>query len=175
MDAALPLRFIPTPLMSRTSGRVAMRNTAGLILGEKSASLFQPDTLLAAQYADLYRRKSYLEPEKRLMFAILEDAINCFQKYLLAKDENGKKLYGEAEEWILEKNGDWPFSFDHICEALGFNPNYICQGLVHWKEKKLAGGSKAKIYRLNPAGKKTSFRVIKSGGKGNRLLKAVGC
>jgi len=102
------------------------------------ASLFEPDTLLSAQYFGNLRRKTLLEPEKRLMLAILEDAINCYQDNLLAKRGREGRLFTEAEEWILEKGSDWIFSFKNICETLGFNPEYVRQGLLQWKEKKTA-------------------------------------
>ena len=104
---------------------------------ERIASLFEPDTLLSTQYFGNLRRKTLLEPEKRLMLAILEDAINCYQDNLLAKGRAGR-LFKEAEEWILEKGSDWIFSFKNICETLGFNPEYVRQGLLRWKEKKAA-------------------------------------
>lgn len=47
-------------------------------MDEKLASLFQPDTLLSTQYFDNLRRNNLLEPEKRLMLALLEDAIHSF-------------------------------------------------------------------------------------------------
>ncbi len=56
----------------------------GLSMDERVTSLFQPDTLLPDQYLDTFRRKLHLEPEKKLMLAILEDAVACFQKYLLS-------------------------------------------------------------------------------------------
>jgi len=34
------------------------------------------------------------------------------------KDERGKKLSREVEEWFLEKDGDCLFSFEYICETL---------------------------------------------------------
>jgi hypothetical protein len=107
----------------------------GLTADEKIASLFQPDTVLSAQYFENIRRKTLLEPEKKLMLAILEDAVNCFQDNLSAQNGKGKKLFEEAEQWIVEFGGDWIFSFEHICEALGFNPEYVRQGLLQWKEK----------------------------------------
>jgi len=102
------------------------------------ASLFEPDTLLPAQYFGNLRRKTLLEPEKRLMLAILEDAINCYQDNLLAKRGREGRLFTEAEEWILEKGSDWIFSFKNICETLGFNPEYVRKGLLQSKEKKTA-------------------------------------
>ena len=56
-----------------------MSYDTGLSMEERVSSLFQPDTLLPDQYLDTYRRKVHLEPEKKLMLAILEDAIACFQ------------------------------------------------------------------------------------------------
>lgn len=111
------------------------RNQTGLTTDEKLASLFQPDTVLSAQYFANLRRKTPLEPEKRLMLALLEDAIHCFKDHLSAPTVVKKKLFDEAEEWILERDGDWIFSFDNVCEALGFTPEYVRQGLLRWKEK----------------------------------------
>ena len=104
-------------------------------MDEKLASLFQPDTLLSAQYFDNLRRKTLLEPEKRLILALLEDAIHCFQDNLSAQTVRKKKLFDETENWIVETDGDWIFSFDHVCETLGFSPEYVRQGLLRWKEK----------------------------------------
>jgi hypothetical protein len=88
--------------------------------------------------------KSIREGEQRLMLAVLEDAIEYFQEYVLATDKKGKQLFQEAEEWILEKNNEWIFSFENICEVLGLNPNYIRQGLLRWKEAKRKSCPKAK-------------------------------
>ena len=115
-----------------------MAYDAALGAEEKMGSLFQPDILLPAQYLDTVRRKAHLEPEKKFMFAILEDAVACFQKYIFAHDGRGKGIFRETEDWILEENSDWIFSFENICEVLGFNPSYVRQGLLRWKEVKLA-------------------------------------
>jgi hypothetical protein len=71
------------------------------------------------------------------MVAILEDAIACFQKYLLAKDKKGKSLFSDAQEWILTKDPDWLFSFDNVCETLEIQPDYLRRGLLRWKETQL--------------------------------------
>ncbi len=121
-----------------------MAYDASLGVEEKMGSLFQPDTLLPAQYFDTVRRKDNLEPEKKFMFAILEDAVACFQKYIFVHDARGKTIFAEAEQWIMEENGDWLFSFETVCDALGFNPSYVRQGLLRWKEMKLAERSRPK-------------------------------
>ena len=45
-------------------------------LEEKIISLFEPDMLLPALYLENFHRKTPVEPERRLMLAVLEDAIN---------------------------------------------------------------------------------------------------
>ena len=116
---------------------------------DRISSLFQPDTLLTEQYLDTYRRKTHLEPEKRLILAVLDDAVACFQKYVSAQKPKEKALFQEAEEWLMEKDSDWAFSFENICESLGLAPDYLRKGLVQWKEGQVR--PKAKIYHLNAA------------------------
>ena len=147
----------------------------GLGVEEKVGSLFQPDTLIPDQFFDTLRRKTLLEPEKRLLLAVLEDAVACFQKYVHARDARGKTMFREAEEWVLEKNSDWLFSFESICEILGLNPDYVRQGLMRWKEAKLEGRPRGNVYRLAPrSAKRQGGSAASSGGGNRRWLKAAG-
>lgn len=66
-------------------------------------------------------------PERRLMLAILEDAVHVLTKY--GPDPQGRfpspqgcKLWHEARAWIADPRGDWPFAFEPLCETLGFDP-----------------------------------------------------
>ena len=127
-----------------------MSYESGLSMEERVTSLFQPDTLLPDQYLDTFRRKLHLEPEKKLMLAVLEDAVACYQKYLLARDGKGKSLFRETEDWVLEQQDDWLFSFINVCETLSFEPDYVRQGLLKWKQDKLAEQTQAKVFTLSP-------------------------
>ena len=69
------------------------------------------------------------------MLALLEDAIHCFQDNLSAQTVRKKKLFDETEDWIVATGGDSIFSFDYVCETLGFSPEYVRQGLLRWREK----------------------------------------
>jgi hypothetical protein len=120
----------------KSAGSEYIKDHSGLTMDEKIASLFQPDTLLSAHYYGNLRRTTLIQPEMRLTLVILEDAINCFQDNLAAESGKGKKLFNEAEEWILEEDGDWIFSFRNVCELLGFNPSYLRQGLLRWKQER---------------------------------------
>src|SRR5262245_4856430 len=82
-------------------------------------------------------KKQIREGEEALMLAVLDNANEYFQKYVFARTEREKRLFQEAEEWILEKNSDWFFSFENICETLALYPDYISKGLLCWNEAKL--------------------------------------
>lgn len=109
-----------------------------LYIEEKVRSLFQADSLAAHQYFNTFRRKDGLGPEEKLMLAVLEEGISCFQKYLFAQDKGERRLFREAQDWILEEGKEEPFSFENICEVLGIAPNYLRRGLLRWKQKQLA-------------------------------------
>ena len=61
------------------------------------ARLMVPDILTPAQYYDGARRDN---PEtqaiKRLMVAVLADAVRCFQTYANAQSLAGRRMFGEA-------------------------------------------------------------------------------
>jgi hypothetical protein len=86
-------------------------------------------------------KKTIREGEERLMLAVLENAVEYFQKYVLARNPRGKQLFREAEEWFLDKDGEALYSFESICETLGLHPDPIRKGLMVWKEAKLKLGS----------------------------------
>ena len=76
--------------------------------------------------------------EKALMLAILENAIEDSQKYVLSTDKKGKGLFDAAEAWILETDSPSFFSFNNICEHLELDPDYMRKGFMSWKEAKLS-------------------------------------
>jgi hypothetical protein len=104
---------------------------------ETIVSLFQPDTLLSEQYFADRRRKTLLQPEKKLMLAILEDAVDFFQEHHWARCGEGKRFFDEAQKWIFGGD-DWVFGFENICGVLGYDPEYIRVGLTRWREKQFS-------------------------------------
>ena len=82
-------------------------------------------------------KKTIRDGEERLMLAVLESAVEDFQKYVLARKPRGKQLFQHAEDWFLEKDSEELFSFENICETLGLHPDHIRKGLMVWKEARL--------------------------------------
>ncbi len=150
-----------------------MKSESDFSLEGRLTSFAQPDTLLPGQYLANVRREVLLEPERKLMLAVLEDGVLCFQCYFLARDSKGESLFHDAESWVLEQNDDRIFSFENLCEALGLDPKYVRQGLLHWKERKLAKRCKAGVYRLASTEKVKNPLLMMPGKTGNGFLKAV--
>ena len=102
---------------------------------EGAISVFQPDLLLPLQFFTALRGRSQGDGQRRLMIAVLEDAIECFQKYADAKDNRSRQLGSEAEEWFLTDDPKWLYSFVNVCETLGIDPDFLRRGLLAWKAK----------------------------------------
>jgi hypothetical protein len=111
---------------------------------EIAENVFQPDVLAAHEYIENHRRKTHLEPEKNLMFAILEDAVRCYRAYAFAKSTPLKRLYLDAEKWMWKNDWDWTFSFRNTCEILGIDPFCLRRGLLRWKEAQVGTDAKAR-------------------------------
>jgi len=116
------------------------------------AHLLQPDTLLPSQYFAALRRKGAHEPERRLVIAVLQDAVDCFQKHLSARDRKARQLYLDAEEWICSDDRSWPFSFENVCDLLQINAEYLRAGLLAWKERQHPEKPRAKVVPIKPQG-----------------------
>jgi hypothetical protein len=82
-------------------------------------------------------KKTLREGEERLMLAVLESAVEDFQKYVMARNPRGKQLFQEVEDWFLDKDSNVLFSFESICETLELHPDHIRKGLMVWKEARL--------------------------------------
>jgi hypothetical protein len=91
------------------------------------------------------------EGEKMLMLAVLENAIEDFQRYVRANDQKGKELFQEAEEWFMAVDTDSLFSFENICEFLRLDASYLRQGLMRWKVKQRNGHANQSARQLDPA------------------------
>jgi len=77
-------------------------------------------------------------PEGRLLWAVLEHGIEQYQKNVTATGRRGRRLFREAEDWIMRDDPTWLCSFMNICHVLGFDPDYLRQGLRQWREEQLS-------------------------------------
>ena len=104
---------------------------------EKAMMVFQPDILIGSQFQSTYQRRFHLDPEKVLMLALLQDAVVCFQENVNANCKRKQVMHLDAEAWILNDDKSYLFSFENVCEALGYDAAYMRAGLLRWKRAAL--------------------------------------
>jgi hypothetical protein len=107
-------------------------NGRGFMLYEKG---IDAGLLLPGQYLDLVRRNEVVEGERKLLLAVLEDAIRCYLRNVNAKDGERRRDFVEARNWFsaggdaaLARRADI-FSFDNLCAALGIEPRCLLERL----------------------------------------------
>jgi len=59
------------------------------------------------------------------MAAIVDDAIASFRRYRFATCRSHRRLFREAEEWLMSTDDRWLLSFEHICLVLGIDADRV--------------------------------------------------
>jgi hypothetical protein len=73
------------------------------------------------------------QPECALLWAVLENGLETYMHYAAATNRRGKRLFHEAEAWIMQDEATWLCSFMNICHVLGLDPGYLRMGLRRWR------------------------------------------
>ena len=79
----------------------------------------------AEEFFDSRVRLATVCPETALMYAVLEDALFCFQGRI-------KQQAQRAEAWFFSDDSKSLFSFISICEMLELQPEHIRKRLKRW-------------------------------------------
>ncbi len=74
------------------------------------------------------------QPERRLLFAILADAIVRFRRLATAPRHASRELV-EAERWIRSDDREWPCSFVNVCEALDIAHLPLRRAVLSWRRQ----------------------------------------
>jgi len=105
-------------------------------LDERFGGTLAPDAMLPAQFFAALHGRGDLSAERRLVVAVLEDALHCYLKYADSENSKQRQLFLEAEEWIMGDHPTWFFSFPNVCDTLGLDPDYVREGLAKWLHKR---------------------------------------
>jgi hypothetical protein len=131
----------------------------------------QLDVVLPQQYWQP-RFHAGLLPEKRLMLAVLEEAVFTFQRCAAATSHAGRDEMDDVAGWFDDDDTAWPFSFVNICDALGFEPDFVRGGLSTWQKEHLAMPPERRTRVRNPFRRMSGSRTRPSGKA--RPLQVVG-
>ena len=89
--------------------------------------------ILPSQFFEARKKNKVLEPEKRLMLAVLTDAVHCYQVGSDAQRPSRIRAFREAEQWLFSATGYGPFSFENVCYTLDITPEYLRKILRRWR------------------------------------------
>ncbi len=81
------------------------------------------------------------------MFAVLNDAIECLEKYHDSKRRRNRALYREAKEWVMSTHDDSLYAFENVCDTLKLDADYLRLGLQRWIDGRPEPHRRIKVWR----------------------------
>lgn len=92
------------------------------------SDIFAPDTIMPSQYQDMRQGSREQAGERRLMLAVLEDAI----RVITTTNAGRRKLqvYFETLDWLKADEPKQPFSFVTICDFLEIEHTSLRRRLI---------------------------------------------
>lgn len=91
-------------------------------------------TALAEQFFDTQISLASVCPETALMYAVLEDALLCFQEKFVGMPHEQRCRAQEAARWFFSDDQHSPYSFVSICEALRLDAEDIRDKLKYLEQ-----------------------------------------
>jgi hypothetical protein len=92
-------------------------------------NIFAGVGILPIQYGESRLRKLPSEGERKLLFAVLEDAIRSYLRHRDRAEARRNEEFVEAAEWLSCDEECGPFSYVSVCEALGIDADGLRAGI----------------------------------------------
>ena len=119
--------------------------------------LSQADAILPVQFHNGHAKTTTTEPLRRLMVAVLLDAIRSFPTKLKMRQPARRQEFAEVRAWIFSDDDNACFSFRAVCDVLAIDPKAIRKRLAGWEEMSCTGDKSRRIIRRSaPAAKRIS-------------------
>ena len=136
-----------------------------------AAGELTPAAVLPAQSIPAFRYDASRQPEKRLMLAVLEEAVAAYQKFACATTPLARREFLDAQRWIELDDHHWAFSFVNICQALGLDATAVRSGLRAWRDHQRALPAEARRRIRHPFRRTNGSRTRARGrASGIRLV-----
>ena len=141
---------------------------------------FEPDFLVPVQFFDLTRRRSMLDGETRLVFAVLEDAVRCYVKTVNSTRRSDREQFDEVRRWFHAEPGiHSPFSFEYVCDVLGIEPASLRErlGLLRANDlptKQMRSVGRRQVVRAGRSSRKRSNGAIASSARSAEFREGAG-
>ncbi|HXJ36567.1 MAG TPA: hypothetical protein VMS22_21225 [Candidatus Eisenbacteria bacterium] len=112
---------------------------------EQRDRLISPQIVLPEQFWRQARWGARESSVHRLMLGILREAVELYCKACEPRSRVSTRLSREVRAWFASRERRWLFSFERICDALGFESDYIRRGLER-RVVRLGGCSRLQRY-----------------------------
>jgi hypothetical protein len=81
--------------------------------------------LLPVQFSDLFSRSNGIDGERRLLLAVLDDAVQCYLKNMMARNRHHRLIFNETRYWLISDSRKGVFAYENLCETLGIEANAL--------------------------------------------------
>ncbi len=98
---------------------------------------------------------------RRLMVALLEDAIRTYQRHLFAESEKGRRRFREAETWLMDDHPDAALHFQDVCDALDLDADFLRSALQRWRASEVASAAPERPPPSAEAGRVTRLETAR--------------
>lgn len=112
-----------------------------------AATWISPVAVLPAQFHPTPRLGG--EGERRLILALIEEAVHTWQKNAFADSPRGRREFQEADQWLGGK-GEPMIRFEDACAMLGIEAEWLRTRLRRWRTHRAenpGSGRQRKVYR----------------------------
>lgn len=100
-------------------------NGVGYLEPVEAEDPFENEAVLPLQFATPTASK--LNGVRRLMAAVLADAIHCYC------GNEGRRVFEEAQQWLFGPAGSDLFAFQNVCNELGIDTEALRKELTRWR------------------------------------------
>jgi hypothetical protein len=96
---------------------------------------------------------------KRLMLAVLQDALECLAgRAVCTGGSDTSRRLREAAEWVADNNETEVFSFNSVCEVLGVDAAAVRKALIEGRRSGLRISRRSPVMRGSGKLSRTPFR-----------------
>lgn len=127
--------------------------------------LFSPDETLITDPGYAVSHLRQCESEKKLLVAVLKDAISDYKKYRYS----GHPRFREAESWIFGPDRDRLFAFQTVCAMLNLSAERVRKDLRNFDEGSVSKADYPPAYRAcKPKRGVRTCRFLREGGNARK-------
>ena len=113
----------------------------------------RPQLIRSGQFRGKRRREIKTEPLRRLMAAVLCEAVIRFQRNLFHTSLYSRCEFVEAEFWLFKDQSKALFSFNNVCDFLSLDPQHIRRQLCDWRRSHVRAASSTETTMKDPVDK----------------------